>query len=392
MLQTVIYLLFINPIFYNEIDTTKLKSFDLKGEEYFFGGFNEVFRFENDSLRRIDNSVDSRVTINPYIFELNDTVIKYGGYGYWSQRNFMYYFDTTSLEWELYRINYDYIPEGSYSGFQNSTDDLIIFYGGSRVDPKKRIESLPSEEIIMFNTKNKRLERLGTLDFDLITKKHLCSTNDLSFFYDNDFFYKVNPFQNKVSKYYKSSVFLYNIFKSSYDERENVFKINKILNKTGRAENIILDAGFLISPINEFELYKTPLNSFIYFLLIIMFVVTFIIFKNHKKNKTVLGDTFLIHNKSKYDFDIEDLSVLRQLTIQNEIQFNDVMSYYQKSSLSYGHNTRVSNEKLDKLSIRLKSIFKLKNQPILKKKSDIDKRQKIIVLSKEFKEIKINLK
>ena len=63
-----LFILFINPIFYNEIDTTKLKSFDLKGEEYFFGGFNEVFRFENDSLRRIDNSVDSRVTINPYIF------------------------------------------------------------------------------------------------------------------------------------------------------------------------------------------------------------------------------------------------------------------------------------------------------------------------------------
>ena len=123
-----------------------------------------------------------------------------------------------------------------------------------------------------------------------------------------------------------------------------------------------------------------------------MFVVIFIIFKNHKKNKTVLGDTYLIHNKSKYDFDIEDLSVLRQLVIQNEIQFNDVMSSYQKSSLSYGHNTRVSNEKLDKLSIRLKSIFKLKDQPILKKKSNVDKRQKIIVLSEEFREIKIVLK
>jgi len=59
-----------------------------------------------------------------------------------------------------------------------------------------------------------------------------------------------------------------------------------------------------------------------------------------------------------------DLSVLKQLIIQNEIQFNDVMSSYQKPSLSNVQNTRVSNEKLDKLSIRLKSIFKLKDQPI----------------------------
>ena len=68
------------------------------------------------------------------------------------------------------------------------------------------------------------------------------------------------------------------------------------------------------------------------------------------------------------------------------------MNIYQNSSLSYGHNTRISNEKLEKLSFRLKSILKLKDQPILKKKSDTDKRQKIIVLSKEFREIKIILK
>lgn len=392
MLQTVIYLLFINPLFYSEIDTTKLVSFDIKGDKYFFGGFNEVYRFEDDSLKRVDNSVDSRVTIDAYIFEVNDTVIKYGGYGYWSQRNFMYYFDTSSLEWELYRMNYTYTPEGSYSGFQNTMDDLIIFYGGKRVNTKKRIESLPSEEIILFNKKNKKFERLGTLNFDVLQKKYFCSTNNLSFFYDGEFFYKVDPFQNGVSKYHKPSVFLYNIFNSSYDKRDNVFRINKILYKTGGTENITLDASFLTSPIDEFELYKTPLSSIIYFPFLLMFVAVVILFRYYKKDKTILGDTYFIHNKSKYDFDIEDLSVLRQLVIQNEIQFNDVMNSYHKPSLSYGHNTRVSNEKLDKLSIRLKSIFKLKDQPILKKKSDVDKRQKIIVLSKEFKEIKINLK
>lgn len=392
MIQTVIYLLLLNPLFYSEMDTIKLISFDIKGEKYFFGGFNEVFKFEEDSLKRIDKSVDSRVTIGAYVFNLNDTVMKYGGYGYWSQRNFIYYFDTTSLEWEIYRMNYNYIPEGSYSGFQNSKDDFIIFYGGKMVNPKKRIESLPSKEIILFNIKKRKLERLGNLNFNVLSKKHLCSTGNLSFFYDNEFFYKVAPFQNKIYKYYKPSVFLSNILDSSFDEGNNVFKINKVLNKTGGSENIILDAGFLTSPIDEFELYKIPLNSIIYFPVLLMFVVTFFLIINYKKNRTILGKTYFIHNKSKYDFDIEDLSVLRQLVIQNEIQFNDVLNSYQKSSLSYGHNTRISNEKLEKLSIRLKSIFKLKDQPILKKKSESDKRNKIIVLSKEFRQIKITIK
>jgi len=83
---------------------------------------------------------------------------------------------------------------------------------------------------------------------------------------------------------------------------------------------------------------------------------------------------------------------LKLLIVHNEMNFNDVMSIYQKPSLSYGHNTRISNDKLDKLSIKLKSIFKLKDHPILKKKSNTDKRQKRIVLSKEFRKINITLK
>ena len=386
-----ILLLFINP-FVQEIDTTKLESFNIKGEKYSFGGYNEVYKLDGDSLKRIDNSVDSRVTINAYVFKLNDTVIKYGGYGFWSQRNFMYYFDITSFEWEIYRINYEDNLEGSFSGYQNSTDESIIFYGGKKVNPNKRIELNQSKEVVSYNIKDRKLEKLGSLNFEILNKVFFCSTKNLSFFYDDEFFYKIDPFKNKIHKYYKPTIFYQKIFKSSFDEGNNIFKINKILNNTGSRENIILDGGFLTSPIDEFELYKTPVNKLIYSPLLLIFVIFFIIYIKYKNYKTILSETYFIHNKSRYDIDIEDLSLLKQLIIQNEINFNDVMNYYQNSSLSYGHNTRISNEKLDKLSIRLKSILKLKDQPILKEKSNVDKRQKIIVLSKEFRKIKITLK
>ena len=387
-----ILLLFINPFVQKETDTINHSSFNIKGENYSFGGYNEVYKLDGDSLKRIDNSVDSRVTINAYVFKLNDTVIKYGGYGFWSQRNFMYYFDITSFEWEIYRINYEDNLEGSFSGYQNSTDESIIFYGGKKVNPNKRIELNQSKEVVSYNIKDRKLEKLGSLNFEILNKVFFCSTKNLSFFYDDEFFYKIDPFQNKIYKYYKPTIFYQKIFKSSFDEGSNIFKINKILNNTGSRENIILDGGFLTSPIDEFELYKTPVNKLIYFPLLLIFVIFFIIYKKYKNYKTILSETSFIHNKSKYDLDIEDLSLLKQLIIQNEINFNDVMNYYQNSSLSYGHNTRISNEKLGKLSIRLKSILKLKDQPILKKKSNVDKRQKIIVLSKEFREIKITLK
>ena len=82
----------------------------------------------------------------------------------------------------------------------------------------------------------------------------------------------------------------------------------------------------------------------------------------------------------------------KQFIIDDEINFNSVLDIYSNSDLSYGHNTRITNEKLERLTIRLKSIFKLKNKPIIKNKSKVDKRQKVILLSDEFRSITKNIK
>ena len=50
-----ILLLFINPFVQKEIDTINHTSFNIKGENYSFGGYNEVFKLDGDSLKRIDN-------------------------------------------------------------------------------------------------------------------------------------------------------------------------------------------------------------------------------------------------------------------------------------------------------------------------------------------------
>ncbi len=47
-----------------------------------------VYRLEEGGLRRIDKSFDHKMQINSTLFTHNDTLMRYGGYGFWSQRNF----------------------------------------------------------------------------------------------------------------------------------------------------------------------------------------------------------------------------------------------------------------------------------------------------------------
>ena len=388
-MQLSIYiLLFLNPFIQNDIDTTGFKSFDFKGQKYWFGGYNQVYLEENDSLIRVDRSIDSRISITSYIFKIQDTVIKYGGYGFWSQRNFMYYFDTDSFEWEYYRLNSKDDLEGSFYGTVNSLKNDVIFYGGKKVNPQNQVEQIPSEEVVKFDYNQRKLSKLGLLKFDLLDKKLLTTSNNISFFYDNTFLYKIEPFNNLIFKYNKPPL-INDIIKSSYIEDENIFKIEKVITKTMENEIITLDGGFLNYPIEESKLYNNPFNYLnVLFPILILIPILYLILI-YKKQNTVLYDDHLFHNKSRYKVETDDIELLRNILIKKSVNLNEAIDIYKNSELSYGHNTRICNEKIDRLSIRLKSIFKLDNQPLKKKKSTIDRRQKILSMSEEFSKIKI---
>ena len=392
-MQLYIQLLFFifNPLFTQLSKTNDSIIFNLNNEKYYIGSYNEVYLIQNDSLIRVDKSIDSRVTINSYIFELNDTVIKYGGYGFWSQRNFMYYFDNTSFEWELYKTISNDPIQGSFSGFQNYNEESIIFYGGKKVNTKNRLQQIRSEEIVEFNFETRELNHIGDLEIYFESKELFYSNEEYSVFYDQEFVYKVNPFSNKVFKHYKPPV-INSLLDVGYSSEKKSFVIKKTLNKTREIETILLSDNFLIQPIESFILYNKPFNSnLIYILLTLMLVYSFVLYRM-KKNETFIESRSINHKGSLYDFKIEDIKLLKLVIIDDEINFNSVLDIYSNSDLSYGHNIRITNEKLERLTIRLKSIFKLKNEPIIKNKSKVDKRQKVISLSDEFRSVSKNIK
>ena len=390
-IQLLLLLFISNPLFGQLSKTNDSIFINFNNEKYSFGDHNEVYLIQNDSSKRVDKSIDSRVTINSYIFELNDTVIKYGGYGFWSQRNFMYYFDNSTLEWELYKTNSNDQIQGSFSGFQNYDEESILFYGGEKVNSKNRLQQIRSKEIIEFNFETRELSNIGDLEFNFESKKLFYSTEEFSIFYDQEFVYKVNPFLNKVFKHYKPPI-INNLIDVKYSPEKKSFIIKKTLSKTEEIETIFLSDSFLIRPIESFSLYNIPFNlNLIYILLTLMLVSSFVLYRN-KKHKTLINSRSIQLRGSLYDFEIEDIKLLKSLILNENISFNSVLDIYSNIDSSYGHNTRITNEKLEKLTIRLKSIFKLKHEPIIKNKSTIDKRQKVLSLSDEFRSISKNIK
>ena len=147
------------------------KIFNLKGEKIVLGKLNRVYLSKNDSLIKINKSFDSRINFGSYNFQISDTIIKFGGYGFWSQRNFMYYFDFSTYEWELYPINQTDDIEGSFGGYTFINEERVLFLGGKKVSKNNRLKKIPSTEIIEFNISKREIKNIGKLTFDFSDKR-----------------------------------------------------------------------------------------------------------------------------------------------------------------------------------------------------------------------------
>ena len=385
------FMVFLNLFLQKEIDTTRLKSYSIKGEKYWFGGFNEVYKIKEDSLVRIDNSLDSKMFISPYIFQVNDTVVKYGGYGFWSQRNFMIYFDLSSLEWEYYKSKESDLINGSFHGLQNRNVDKIIFFGGKTIKSDNRIIQVPSKEVVEFNFNTRELNAIGKLDFEVIPKTIFYNSDDLSIVFDEEFLYKLDPFSNTVEKFHRPKVLSF-FKKAVYDKKNGTFIVTHDIAKGDQNVKINLDENFLNNPIETTTLYNEPLNYYWIISIITSFFVLIITLFNRKNRGVVLTNNSLIVRGEKFEIKNDEYIFLKSILVNGYLPFNSVYEIFQINNLTYAHNTRITNEKIEKISLRLKSIFKLKNVVLTKSKSTKDRRLKNVVLSEEFKKLRIRIK
>ena len=127
-----------------------------------------MFSLKNNEFVRIDKSFNHNMQISSSIFPYNDTIYRYGGYGFWSNRNFFTYFDKSNSEWEVVSpTGSKELPKGSHESIVTIIEDDIFVYGGFRVQEFEPINHTINDEVWKFNTTSKSWKKLGNTDFDL---------------------------------------------------------------------------------------------------------------------------------------------------------------------------------------------------------------------------------
>jgi hypothetical protein len=359
----------------NEIDLNSLDLPAFKKNKFIYSddnnhkivsvGGGHVYEVVNDTLRRIDFSFNHKMTNGGAVFKKNDTIFKFGGYGFWSSRNFFTYFDPSSKEWEFYPSNSTLLPPPIHDfNYSLINDDFFIINGYSPnvINGKKNYEL---SEIWKFNFNEKKWYNLGVSNLPYYD--NYISIDDKTFFarkVNSLMFMHVDILNNKFNyvEIANTSFPINGLDTHIVKDTLYAFKDGNFIKKPYR--ELIFPSDRFDSSEKRIYLWSIELLnglglSSLTLLGILIFSIMFLKFKQNQKPR--ITDLGLRYKGTTFDMEAAEKNIIQALISKNEVFSQEIYDIVENKSLSYPQNNKIKNDTIKKLNKKLYKILGVKH-------------------------------
>lgn len=363
----------------SEYDLSKFKFVNEYTLSSKLGG--SILKIKGDSIFRIDNSYEHRMQLASLEFIRNDTIFRYGGYGFFENRNFFTFYDTKVNGWESLDINGDIIPERISDFIYHFNKDKLYISGGYTFDKFKKDVKYPNLKTYLFDFNSKEWSIIGDLNTSVFNSIYFpLDENSLINFTDG--MIHITDFeQNSIKKFSSNPV--------SKKIESSFFKpfINKNNVVYFELESDVLNIkstplGEFISNLKSIENERIyGVSYWLYSLIILILVIILLLYVVFKKfvNKIIkIGDVFFynlkkikLNEKEKVIFDLLYTSSKKRKSVENRI----ITEFFEDRTLNYGTINRRKNESINTLNNKFKILLKTNTDIIIRTNSQIDKRE-----------------
>jgi len=364
-----------NESYFNQFD---LDGVTIIGDKFISNIDGSVYKLnEKFLLDRIDQSRTKLNQVNSSIFIKNDTIYKFGGYGYWSNKNYFTFFDENTKEWEVLKNNSIEFPIGVINPMFSIFEDNFVFFGGYALDKNEYvlIESLDNWK---FNFSELKWEKLDELNINFNLNTQIKNST----YFDN-YLLLVGEIKNYLIDFEKLKYYEFENSKLSKVLDKNLSNIVEFegdiyfrINTSNGFKNEKLNLSQILKNSKDFNLYKTNYLEYWYFI-----IFTPIFF-------------FFIKKKKKLPFDDLEMRILKLLLSNKHVLNSDLIELFKRDRemLNYHSITRIKNDFLNILNNKIKTFLKIEDYIVKSKRWDKDKRIKIYYIDDKKNILKKYLK
>ena len=348
----------------------------------------KVYAVKNDSLVRIDRSDIVHWQSFSSLFNRNDSIYKYGGYGYWTTSNALTYLNPVSKGWEVISFKSKEVPQSAYNQIHHlSKSDLFIF-GGYHVNDHDRLNYVPVNAVWSYHFKSKIWKYIGESDIKNIASYRRVKGDfkkTFEIFNTQKGLIKIDPYNNRVT-YYKENPIYFNVARTHplYKYRGFYYYYNSndqdlVLTKV--PESIFIPketASGALFVNNRSKYYLIAITSFILFS---FGFVWWLLKKRKKKKKTLLVFEHKISlNKKETFLEPAEYLILKTLIVRTALESAQLLALIYNESLTKSHNEKIKNNLIESLNLKLSYVLGGEETPIVSEKSLEDKRIRVYSL------------
>lgn len=366
----------------------------VESDLYFLHGSGGiVYTIQSDTIKRIDRSFSHRMQYGANVFEHDNTAFKYGGYGFWSDRDFFTYYDKKQDEWEVYHpITSEIIPEGRSYAYYIKYKNLFHVFGGATTNPNNRREKFNRNEVWTFDFAANQWHFLGKhneIEVPMISvpyknKLVLVKTNNVTVIdveANSKTVYKHSPISAQT-----------NGIRYIHHGGDKFYVV--LGNVTGTYLNIVEEADFFGNIEKETPFYKNQdywLKQGAIYSLVITLIILILWFLKKKfvdRNKIKLLDNGLRYHLKFTEFDNESMKIIKLLLAEKEVPSSSILRIVEKEQYSAAHNERIKVQKINDINLKVATLLGIKEDLIMNFKSSNDRRIRLYKISKEHFNLK----
>ncbi|MCA0932514.1 hypothetical protein LCM02_08625 [Lutimonas saemankumensis] len=346
-----------------------------------------VYMIKNDTIKRIDKSFNHQMQYGSFLFEHDETAFKYGGYGFWSDRDFFTYYLKNQDEWDVYQPDQGGpIPPGISNLFGIKQSDRVYIFGGESVNPKNRRERIMNYEAWSYNFRNGKWKFLGKHDpFDITVRYIKIKVKNKLLLVDKNEIIEID-IENNTKTIFKHGPVSAQVRAIVYGTYWSG-KFYLVMGSSGNHYlNIVDEEDFLGPVVSQAKFYRN--NSFwirqilILVLSIALLVTVFLIGKSRLKkiNKLQILDNGLKYRNKFREFKPDSMEILKLLLEKKEVPSSEILNLVEKEQYSPAHNERIKIQKIKDINLKIATLLGKDGNVITSYKSKHDRRIRVYTI------------
>ena len=359
-------------------------------------GGGHVFSQTDNGFLREDSSVEQKNQFFSSVFIYKDKIHMYGGYGFWSFKEYITFFDKTTAQWEILKTNSEYIPPARWKAVFQLINDKLYVLGGRNTPKESANKDIVLNDIFSYDFIEKNFINLGKINPKIPLKysygPHLTIKNKKAYIKKDQIVFF--DFKNdSVTSFFQKNLFEgIDLQRPAFEHLDTIYYIKKN-KKTSLLVKFPIKNLNNINPTFFYMFAEKEVYFEIVFVLLFVFLIVVLwtcfklfAYKDFLKESLLFDENKIHYGEESYLINKKQLNCIKHLEKHSQISVIELNKIISSKKYAKSHLTFLRTDFIKRINEIYKTISKSSLDLIEQAQDPSDKRYKFYTTTKQVSE------